>query len=77
MAASRAGGSYRTAVDAGLSLRRLTLGATLPLGTQVERVVLDGREVTGRLRETNRGLEVLADVTGKRGGAHALVVETR
>ena len=74
--ASRVGGTYRTAVEAKLGLRSLTLGATLPLGAHVKRVVLDGREVTGRLRETNRGLEVLADVS-RRGGGHALVVETR
>jgi hypothetical protein len=59
-----------------VTLRRLTLGVTLPPGTGVERVVLDGRTVQPRRRETNRGLEVLADVTGRTGGGHVLVVET-
>jgi hypothetical protein len=43
----------------------------------VERVLLDGRTVPGRLHETNRGLEVLARVSGDAGGRHTLVVETR
>ena len=69
-------GRHRTAVDVDVALRRLTLGVTLPLGTSVERVVLDGRTVKPRRRVTNRGLEVLADVSGRAGGAHELVVET-
>jgi hypothetical protein len=67
---------HRTAVDVGVHLRRLTLGVTLPLGTSVERVMLDGRRVKPRRRVTNRGLEVLVDVGGRAGGRHELVVET-
>jgi hypothetical protein len=77
VAASREDHAYRTVVDARVGLRGLTLGATLPLGTKVKRVLLDGHAVAGRLRETNRGLEVLAGVSGKAGGYHVLVVETR
>jgi hypothetical protein len=60
-----------------VELRKLTLGATLPLGAKVKRVLLDGRGVPGRVHETNRGLEVVAEVGGKTGGEHTLVVETR
>jgi hypothetical protein len=74
--ASRGDHVYRTAVDAAVGLRQLTLGATLPPGTHVERVLLDGRPVEGHARETNRGLEVLADAGRKAGGEHVLVVET-
>jgi hypothetical protein len=66
---------HSTSVYAGVRLKRLTLGVTLPHGARVKRVVLDGRQVKGRLRETNRGLEVLASVAG--GGRHRLAVETR
>ncbi|MEA2363000.1 MAG: hypothetical protein QOD71_2145 [Thermoleophilaceae bacterium] len=75
--AARGDRAYRTVVDAGAKLSELTLGATLPLEAQVERVLLDGRTVPGRLHETNRGLEVLARVSGDAGGRHTLVVETR
>jgi hypothetical protein len=62
-----------TTVNARVELKRLTLGVTLPHGASIKRVLLDGRRVPGRLRETNRGLEVLARVSG--GGRHTLVVE--
>jgi hypothetical protein len=75
--AARAKHTYRTLVHAGVRLRKLTLGATLPRDTHVERVLLDGRTVAGHLRETNRGLEVLASVSGGAGGSHSLVVEAR
>ena len=76
--AARGGHEYRTIVHAGPGLRRLTLGHTLPLGTEVEKVLLDGDYVKRpRLRETNRGLEVLATVPGKAHGQHQLVVSTQ
>ena len=75
--ATRSGRRLRTVVRAGVGLRRLTLGHTLPFGSQVESVRLDGRTVLRPLlRETNRGLEVLARVRGGTGGRHVLVVRT-
>ena len=74
VAASR-GGRHRTVVHSGLALRRLTLGHTLPFGTRVRAVWLDGRRVRRPLlRRTNRGLEVLARVKGPARGRHVLVV---
>jgi hypothetical protein len=75
VAAAREDGSYRTVVDADANLDKLTLGATLPLGAKVKRILLDGHAVSGRARETNRGLELLADADGD--GHHVLVVELR
>jgi hypothetical protein len=68
---------HRTVVHAGVKLRRLTLGHTLPLGSEVDEVPLDGRTVHRPiLRETNPGLEVLARVRGATAGRHVLVVRT-
>jgi hypothetical protein len=67
---------YRTTVDAHVRLARLTLGATLPLGTKVKRVLVDGKPAKAQSRATNRGLEVTAAVSGDCGGRHTLVVET-
>jgi hypothetical protein len=75
--AARGGHEYRTIVHAGLGLRRLTLGHTVPLGSKIEKVLLDGRSVKPRLRETNRGLEVLAAVSGTADDLPQLVVKTR
>jgi hypothetical protein len=78
VAERQGGGRYRTVVDADVGLRRLRLGVTLPLGSEVGRVVIDGRTVLEPLtRETNRGLEVLADVGGRASGSHVLVVQSR
>jgi hypothetical protein len=73
--ARRDDGAYRTVVDADANLDELTLGATLPPGAEVKRILLDGRAVPGHVRETNRGLELLADASGD--GHHVLMVETR
>ncbi len=75
--AARGEHGYRTAVDVRVGLEALTLGATLPLGAEVERVLLDGHPVDEQLVETNRGLEVIAELSGAAGGDHVLVVETR
>jgi hypothetical protein len=74
VAASRAGGRYRTWVRArGTRLRRLTLGHTLPPGSFIRRVRLNGDRVRYRIRPTNRGLEVLAWAR-RSVGRHVLVV---
>jgi hypothetical protein len=71
--ASRSGNRYRTTVDAGdVPADDLLLGHTLPRGSRVAAVWLDGRRVQWRERETNRGLEVTVRT---RPGEHTLVVE--
>jgi hypothetical protein len=71
--AARDGRRYTTVVGVhGLRLDRLRLGATLPRGATVARVLLDGRRTRYRARLTNRGLEVTA--AADRGGRHTLTV---
>jgi hypothetical protein len=48
---------------------------TLPFRSTVAGVRLDGRLVDADVRETNRGLEVVARARG--GGRHELIVERR
>ncbi len=74
VSAARAGGRHRTDVRArGAGLRRLTLGHTLPPGSFIRRVRLNGDRVRYRIRPTNRGLEVLAWAKRSR-GRHVLVI---
>ena len=74
VATSRGGGRYRTEVRVrGTRLRRLTLGHTLPPGSLVRRVRMDGERVRYRIRPTNRGVEVLAWAK-RAAGRHVLVV---
>jgi hypothetical protein len=72
--AARSGHRYTTRVSTtGLPLRTLVIGHTLPSGSSVRSVRLDGRAVRQfGLRNTNRGLEVTVPV--RRGGRHTLVV---
>ena len=56
--------------------RRLTLGHTLPAGSLVRRVRVNGKRVRYRIRPTNRGVEVLAWAKRAR-GRHVLVVQAR
>jgi hypothetical protein len=58
-----------------VALSRFVIGHTLPRGSRVERVRLDGRRTQYATRLTNRGLEVL--VRAPASGAHELVVKTR
>jgi hypothetical protein len=73
--ASHSGRRFTTTVSVhGLGLRTLRVGHTLPAGTRVGRVVLDGHRVTRyRARTTNRGVEVTVAAPGAR-GRHTLVV---
>jgi hypothetical protein len=74
VAASRDGARYSTTVDARKSpVKELTIGHTLPRGSDVRSVRLDGRSVSWDERETNRGLEVTVET---RRGEHTVVVET-
>jgi hypothetical protein len=66
------GSRYETVVRARVALRGLVIGHTLPHGADVRRVSLDGKRVRYRLRETNRGVEVLVRAPVR--GAHTLVV---
>jgi hypothetical protein len=74
VAASRDGKRYRTEVDTDVHLRKLLIGHTLPRGSQVRSVWLDGRRVHWDARTTNRGLEVTVQASR---GDHELVVEAR
>jgi hypothetical protein len=72
--AARDGARFTTVVDTSRApVRSLQVGHTLPRGSTVASVVLDGRSVTGyETRETNRGLEVTVDARAR--GRHTLVV---
>ena len=73
VAASRDGDRYRTTVDTDVRLRRLDIGHTLPRGSAVRSVTLDGRRVDWAARSTNRGLEVTVPAGA---GEHTLVIRT-
>lgn len=71
------GNHYRTYIDVGKAVgaKRVVIGHTLPRGTQVDTVVLDGRPVKQFLtRETNRGTEVTTAASHR--GHHTLVIKT-
>jgi hypothetical protein len=74
--ARRAGRRYFTTIDVGTApVERLLLGHTLPRGSRVEKVLLDGRRVGYKKQLTNRGLEVWARAPAS--GRHELVVRAR
>jgi hypothetical protein len=67
------GDSYRTTTDtSAATLQEFRIGHTLPRGSSVAFVELDGQAVSYTTRETNRGLEVWAAADS--GGRHTLVV---
>ena len=56
-----------------LRLNSVQIGHTLPVGSRPASVQLDGRRARNvQVRDTNRGVEVTAPVTGS--GPHTLVV---
>jgi hypothetical protein len=70
--ASRSGKKYTTTVKAGdVPARKLTIGQTLPRGTAVKSVKLDGHKADWTVRTTNRGLEV---TVATRPGRHEVVI---
>jgi hypothetical protein len=73
--ASHTGKVYRTTATVRASLSRFLLGHTLPRGSHVKRVRLDGHRTEYTTRLTNRGLEVVARTTAP--GHHELVVKAR
>jgi hypothetical protein len=74
--ASHAGRRYTTTLGLNnLRLRSVQIGQTLPAGSTPASVRLDGGPAQGVVvRDTNRGVEVTAPVTGS--GPHTLVVTT-
>ena len=72
--ASRSGGRYTTSLALNhLRLQSVQIGQTLPAGSTPASVRLDGRPAHGvQVRNTTRGVEVTAPVTGT--GPHTLVV---
>lgn len=76
--AAHSGRRYTTTVAVrGVSLHKLLIGATLPAGSAVASVTLDGRRIRGvELQQTNRGEEVtVAVVGGGRGDTpHTVIV---
>jgi hypothetical protein len=72
--ADRGARRYRTdVVTRSAEVERLFIGHTLPRGSSVRSVRLDGRRVDWNARTTNRGLEVTVRT---RPGEHTLVVRT-
>ncbi len=47
----------------------------MPLGARIDQVLLDGRPVPYEVRQTNRGLEAVADA-GRRGSGTATLTVT-
>jgi hypothetical protein len=74
VAAARDRRTYRTSVDVNVSLSELVLGHTLPPDARALTVRLDGGPADFRTVRTNRGLEVLVDLTSGIAGSHELVV---
>jgi hypothetical protein len=72
VAARRSGGRFETVVRVRAGLRRVVIGHTLPRGSRVGRVRLDGERADYSVRTTNRGVEVLVRAAAR--GAHRLVV---
>ena len=77
VAASVSGSRYTTRIDVqrAVGADRVAIGHTLPRGSRVGTVWLDGKVVRHpTTRTTNRGLEVTVPT---RSGSHTLVVTTR
>jgi len=69
---SRDGNRYRTRVETGTArVTTLLIGHTLPRGSRVASVTLDGKPAKWEQRETNRGNEVTVETSP---GGHTLVV---
>jgi hypothetical protein len=75
VSASASNGSYRTTVAPNVSLKKLTVGHTVPRDDEVVSVTLNGNAVPYEIRETNRGKEVLVEAATS--GEQQLVVETQ
>jgi hypothetical protein len=75
VAASHSRDTYRTSVALGVPLSRFTIGHTLPRGSSVGQVTLDGQPAAYTTITSNRGVEVL--VAAPTSGTHELVVTAR
>ena len=65
---------YRTTVVPNVTLKKLTVGHTVPRDAEVVSVTLNGNAVPYEVRSTNRGKEVLVEAAPD--GEHTLVVAT-
>jgi hypothetical protein len=72
VAASHSRRTYRTSVSLGVPLSSFTIGHTLPRGSAITKVTLDGSQASYTTATTNRGVEVL--VAAATSGTHELVV---
>jgi hypothetical protein len=72
VAASHDGARYTTQTGGDAPVRTLLIGHTLPSGSKVASVTLDGRPAKYESRETNRGLEVRVSASPR--DRHTLVV---
>ena len=61
VSASVSNGTYWTTVAPNVSLRKLTIGHTVPREDEIVSVTLEGNVVPYEIRETNRGKEVLVE----------------
>ena len=74
VSASAINGIYRTTVAPNVTLKKLTLGHTVPRDAEVVSATLNGNAVPYEVRSTNRGKEVL--VKAATSGGQTLVVTT-
>ncbi|HLM77222.1 MAG TPA: glycogen debranching protein, partial [Rubrobacteraceae bacterium] len=77
VSASATNGTYQTTVvvDPHLSLQRLTVGHTVPRDRGVVSVKLNGNAASYKIRQTNRGKEVLVEAATS--GTQQLEVKIR
>jgi hypothetical protein len=75
VSASAGSGIYRTTVAPNVSLKKLTIGHTVPREDEVVSVTLNESAVPYEIRETNRGNEVLVEAAPS--GEQTLVVEAQ
>jgi hypothetical protein len=75
VSASASNGTYQTTVLPNVSLRKLTIGHTVPREDEVVSVTLGGNVVPYEIRETNRGKEVIVEALPS--GEQTLVVQVR
>jgi hypothetical protein len=68
-------GTYETLVDPDVSLRKLTIGHTVPRDAEVVSVTLNGNAASYEIRQTNRGKEILVEAATS--GEQTLEVKTQ
>ncbi len=76
VSASASNGTYQTIVDPNVSLRKLTIGHTVPRDAEIVSATLNANAASYEIRETNRGKEVLVEAVTS-GEQQTLVVKTQ